>query len=619
MSRWYYSTNGKAEGPVTPEVLIENLKSGRFTLVDLVFKEGDSAWKTFGEIPAFRDVYQAPPPAVVVAPVPPAPARTAQSPSRPLSEFHEPEGGWPSDWRLSSSWIILRKKSDGSGYDQDGPFTAEHIIEMIASGKIDYSQYCWKPGYTRWFRIGNLPEFDRRKRDRENDPVNQIVPVPEIVDELPALSREELLANVERLRRPVSAQKESLGKNLIEDGLEDGLEDAPAVIVPKPAPAKPKITPPPTAIAQPPKPAPAPSASESVIVDASTSPSIEISRPVASQQKTPAVAKAKVRPNAASPKALRFGVAAFIAGVVVFAMINFSSLRHRATTALTSASTTHLHPRQPTSVPHSQAKPLAPKEPPHAATAPAAKPASVLEIVPMKLETSGPSLAFQTDVPVGEAIKVSITARTGDVLKYASFSKSIDVSRAGGELPTLDLTKHSLPSGTYTVEASAGAVKTTKQIFIGQKDAAFASALERHLKSISYRQQLERSSLFYGSLKLEKATKELLTQSQSLKGQPTKWKAACDVWRTTAREATAQIATLKQAPLWETAYPDQLASFASLSEQLVTQVNAIDESVGQKREIASEPGLESALTNLSRLRDETTALSGRPAAQAANN
>jgi len=230
--RWYYSTNGKAEGPVAFEFLIEQLKAGKFRLIDLVFKEGESAWKTFGEIPEFREAYQAPPPLVPPVPTQPtevnfddisiddftptpiltqtAPAVTAvpvnreepvqrvavAAPVQPLSQivvpestsvkgFEKPEEGWPSDWRLSSSWIVLRKKPDGSGYEQEGPYSAEHIIEMIGTGKIEYSQYCWKPGYTRWFRIGNLPEFDRRKRDRDNDTVNQIIPVPSIAEALP--------------------------------------------------------------------------------------------------------------------------------------------------------------------------------------------------------------------------------------------------------------------------------------------------------------------------------------------------------------------------------------------------------------------------------------------------
>jgi len=235
----------------------------------------------------------------------------------------------------------------------------------------------------------------------------------------------------------------------------------------------------------------------------------------------------------------------------------------------------------------------------------------------LKLETSGPSLAFQTNAGPAETIKVFLRARSGDILKYASYSKSFNVTRAEGELPTLDLTKYSLPSGTYTVSASVGSIETTKQVFIGQKDAAFINSLERHLKSLSYRQQLERAAVFYGSLKLEKSAKNLLAQSQALKSQPQKWKAAFDDWTGTARAATAQVASLAHAPVWEVAYPDQLAEFASLSTQLVAKAAQINEAMNQKREIASDARVDTVLSDISRLRVETARLSGRP--QASND
>ncbi|RYZ75531.1 MAG: DUF4339 domain-containing protein, partial [Proteobacteria bacterium] len=238
MNQWYYSTNGKAQGPVSSEFLIDTLRSGQMTLVDLVFRAGDAGWVTVGEIPEFRAAYKALPLAVPQPPAVPtqftidadeisesnaqaahvqimnAPVEQQQpfeigafkkmislSDSSTVQPLTRPQSGWPRDWQLSTSWIVLKKRADGNGFEQDGPYSAEQIIEMIGQGKVEYAQYCWKPGYTRWFRIGNLPEFDRRKRDRDNDTVNQIVAVPEIREALPALTREDLLAGVERLRQ----------------------------------------------------------------------------------------------------------------------------------------------------------------------------------------------------------------------------------------------------------------------------------------------------------------------------------------------------------------------------------------------------------------------------------
>ncbi len=596
MPRWYYSTNGKAEGPVEPQFLIEGLKTGQFTLVDLVFCEGESAWKTFGEVPEYREAFNAipvfvPPPVLnqIVIEQPevevidesfaPSAGPIFVPQSHTVSAFRKPEKGWPTDWQLSTSWIVLRKRADGSGYDQDGPFSAEYIIECIGSGKIDYSQYCWKPGYTRWFRIGNLPEFDRRKRDRENDQVNQIVPVPAITESLPALSREQLLANVDRLKRGQQDDKdqappEAVGPNLVEPL---AVTKVVASVVSPAAASIPPAAPVPTA------PAPAPE------------------RAVATK-KDP-------------PKFLRFGVAFAVALVAVIALMQFVSVRHRDPASIGERSVpkkkAEPRPAKPKSVEH--AVPAAAPATSVAAVSPAARAASVLEIMPLKLETTSPSLAFQTDAGPDEKIKVQLKAHTGEILKYGSYSKTFEVSRAGGELPTLDLAAQGLPQGSYTVEASVGAVQTSQSIFVGQKNPAFLSALESHIKSLSYRQQSERAALFYGSTRIEALVKELTQSSQALKGQPVKWKKAYTDWKHSAREATLPVLALSHAPTAETTYPEQLAAFQLAIEKLARQAKMIDEAMGQQRDVASM-GLDDLTGDFARIREASAKLSGRPQA-----
>lgn len=205
MARWYYSVGGKAEGPVSQEFLVEGLKAGRFTLVDLVFREGDSAWCTLGEIPEFREAFQAPP-----APVAPAKAIAPHASEADFESSEVKAKASFQSFRESSdfpAWVVLKKS--GSGFEQTGPFSAEQIIQGLATGEFEYSQYAWKSGYKRWVRIGNLPEFDRRKRDRDGDPVNQIIPLPDSGEPFPALSQEELMENVVRFERtmvmPLSA------------------------------------------------------------------------------------------------------------------------------------------------------------------------------------------------------------------------------------------------------------------------------------------------------------------------------------------------------------------------------------------------------------------------------
>lgn len=649
MARWYFSTNGKAEGPVTPEDLIEKLKTGQLTLVDLVFKEGESAWKTCGEIPEFRAAYQAPP--VFVPPPPqgifpsqneidldeisiddftPTPIHSKSLPhvaepvpefvSAPLTqmvvpestsakEFQKPEEGWPSDWRLSSSWIVLKKLTNGSGYEQDGPFSAEHIIEMIGSGKIDYSQYCWKPGYTRWFRIGNLPEFDRRKRDRENDTVNQIIPVPAIAEALPALSREELLENVERMRRNQRKEKApagTTGQNLVETPFD-------ALPVRAPKLAKPATS---VFVAA----APATNVDEADSVSAfgsihtsgehAAAPAV-VHEPSSWAPSSSAAVPVRLK-NQISPILLRVGVAIFVAAVVVFALVQASTMRTRqpasqkAPQAAPEATKTRkqLNTRPKSSLNDESV----PQDAPAASVGPT-KVASSLEIAPQNLDSAAPALTFQTDMDANDKIVVKLKARTGDILKYGSYLKTFDVVKSETGVPVLDLSKEDLPTGSYSVEASVGSVKTLAQIFIGKKDGNFPAELERHLKSLSYRQQSEKSALYYGAQKLEKLSKDLVTQSQILKAQPLKWRRTFAAWRTAARDAALPVLMLAQSSAFERAYPEEIAAFQAATDHLASQAKELDSAVLQKRDVAS---FNEVSTDFGKLRESSAKLSGRP-------
>lgn len=186
MAHWYYSVKGKAEGPVSERILVENLRSGHLTLVDLVFKEGDTSWRTLGEIPEFREAVQASPlPSFDSTPIT---AVESSAETRAVSVAARALSG--------SGWIVL---AGAKGHDrQIGPFTSEQVLAKLASGELQFSQYVWKPGYKRWMRIGNLPEFDRRRPDRDSAIIHHIGPVPNVDSDVPPLTREELMESVVR-------------------------------------------------------------------------------------------------------------------------------------------------------------------------------------------------------------------------------------------------------------------------------------------------------------------------------------------------------------------------------------------------------------------------------------
>ncbi len=205
MARWYYSVAGKAEGPEEQDFIVSNLRSGKLTLVDLVFKEGGDDWQTISEISEFKDILSQ-------NPLPP-PQAQSQKPIKIL----EP----------TQSWVVLKKilHQHESRFVQEGPYSAAQIIDHLASGAVNYNDYVWKPGFKRWVRIGNLTEFDRRSQERERDMIPDIIPTPEFEMVLPPISQTELMKNVTTLeRKSVFTQQDLPPKEAVGPDLTDELK-----------------------------------------------------------------------------------------------------------------------------------------------------------------------------------------------------------------------------------------------------------------------------------------------------------------------------------------------------------------------------------------------------------
>ncbi|MCM2282450.1 MAG: GYF domain-containing protein [Bdellovibrionaceae bacterium] len=194
MSKWYYSVDGRAQGPAESDVILEALKAGKLTLVDLVFREGDDGWRTLGEIPEFKDAF-----AKVSLPTAPH-AEPSESAAAP---FTIPQVTGDDRFKFQANpeltWVLLVRvpKTGEDQFHQSGPYSAEQISSMLAKGECKYSDYVWRPGYRRWARIGNLPEFDRRKKSRDGDRVPEVVPLPTAEIESPE-ARQAFLENLMR-------------------------------------------------------------------------------------------------------------------------------------------------------------------------------------------------------------------------------------------------------------------------------------------------------------------------------------------------------------------------------------------------------------------------------------
>ena len=316
---------------------------------------------------------------------------------------------------------------------------------------------------------------------------------------------------------------------------------------------------------------------------------------------------ATVKKNKVSQKTLRIGIAAFVAIVVVFALMQMATSRGRqpASQQMPPAKS------QPQKRGRAQSQnEAAPAAAPPVATAPPHV-ASSLEINPKNLETAA-VLSFQTDMSPQDKIVVKVKAHTGDILNFTSFAKTFDVLKPASGEPQLDLVKEGLPQGTYFVEASVGSAQASTQIFIGKRDDQFLSELERHIKSISLRQQSEKFALYYGAQKLEKLAKELKTDADTFKTQPLKWAKTYKAWRLQAHEAANPVAALASSPPNDIAYPDEIAAFQAASEKLAALAKDYDTAITQKRDVASAPDDISA--EFGKVREDSAKLSGRPQA-----
>lgn len=154
---FFYQDGGKTVGPVTKADLKERIKDGKVRLFDLIMKEGEADWRMALEHLEFKDDFK-------------EKAKTALR-DRP--------------------WVCLQRKSpDGFDFTTTGPFSFDEVREALMAGKVSYTDYVWRSGFTEWKRIGLLEDFNPRLRK------------PEPLPESPPENAADLMQNVVEIKRP---------------------------------------------------------------------------------------------------------------------------------------------------------------------------------------------------------------------------------------------------------------------------------------------------------------------------------------------------------------------------------------------------------------------------------
>ncbi len=158
--QYFYQDRGKTIGPIQIDDVKERIKDGRIKLFDLVYRDGEEAWRMALEHQALRAEFKS--------------STIASMKDRP--------------------WVCLQRKSQSElEFYTAGPFTQEEVHESLLSGRVSYSDYAWKDGFQDWKRIGSLEEFNPRVR---SSLAATMQPVPEV-------SAKELLKNVVEFKRPL--------------------------------------------------------------------------------------------------------------------------------------------------------------------------------------------------------------------------------------------------------------------------------------------------------------------------------------------------------------------------------------------------------------------------------
>lgn len=150
---WYVVMDGKAEGPHTEDEIRDNLKVGKLSYADLVFKPGLSRWVPVAECNEFERRSD---------------DKKAGGEST-ANQISVPESGDPGE----KGWIILTKQKNDQGkshYIQSGPFTTNQVKRKLEKAELKYTDHIWFKGYKSWQVISTIADFERRTEPVEPSP-----------------------------------------------------------------------------------------------------------------------------------------------------------------------------------------------------------------------------------------------------------------------------------------------------------------------------------------------------------------------------------------------------------------------------------------------------------------
>lgn len=127
--KWMYIKDGKPVGPISQEDILNMLDSGELTSHDLVAQKGDRSWVAIKEHNELK--------------------------------IKKSEQKVQAQDQSDKHWVLLLKKPPhrGEGYTQKGPFDKNELVNMVKSGEAAFTDYAWRPGYSKWTKITHTEMF----------------------------------------------------------------------------------------------------------------------------------------------------------------------------------------------------------------------------------------------------------------------------------------------------------------------------------------------------------------------------------------------------------------------------------------------------------------------------
>jgi hypothetical protein len=459
----------------------------------------------------------------------------------------------------SDGWILLVKQNSVEGkhhYIQSGPYTADQVRDKLTKSEIQYDDHVWRKGMIQWTVIGELDDFDRRR------PMTfELHPKPTIANSQPP---------------PVTMDvKTAQGKG------------STASAVPKDTSAADEVT------------------------ESKDDPTAEVPKKSG---------RARFQRAGIGLAGGCLGMLLAYAGVVAYKQnlqpqnpLTAQNANQTATRQVANDAQAFQPPAQAPAVLPAPAAAVNPEMAERVAKKP-----QVIKIVPLKLATAFPQLAFETDVPGGTKLEVEISASAGTILKYPSFYLKKELTVANGQVPTMDLSADRLPPGDYRVIVSGGGLRAFSSIALGNQDQEYRQKLAAFKKVVLKKQKEESAFLQKGTTFAGRSLTSFDNEYKKFRGKPLtsearkKWNKLLKAWRKDLNQELKSLRGINSSNRNAHAYPEQLLKLKSVAQGLLDISRVYDQSLKNGRQIASDADpVKNVRSAIQDLQKELRGLKGR--------